>query len=96
MDFFRERARDVWKVKWICDQACENFFRPPNRTTQEKVVASGSDCEHEEREFTVDSGASLHMMSKDEVTSSEKDQRTHRHRQRQGRVSTTIWTSLSQ
>ena len=40
-------------------QACETFFRPPNRATLEKVVASWSGCEHKNREFTVDSGASL-------------------------------------
>ena len=43
------------------------------RTNQEKVVTSRSDCEHEYREFIVGSGASLHMMSKSELTSGEKD-----------------------
>ena len=28
-------------------QACEKFFRPPNKTAQEKVVTSRSECEHE-------------------------------------------------
>ena len=37
-----------------------------------KIVASGSDCEHEDREFIVDSGAFLHM-SKNKLTSAEKD-----------------------
>ena len=49
------------------------MFRLPNRTTQENVVASRSDSEHEEREFIVDSGASLHLMSKCELTSGETD-----------------------
>ena len=51
------------KVKGSFVQACEKLFRPPNKTTQEKVVASRSDCEHEHREISEDSGASLHMMS---------------------------------
>ena len=42
-------------------------------TTEEKVAASRSDCEHEEHEIIVNSGASLHMMSKNELTSGEKD-----------------------
>ena len=50
-------------------KACEQFFRLPNWTTQETVVASRLDCEHERQEFIVDSGASLHMMSKNELTS---------------------------
>ena len=50
-----------------------NIFRPPNKTTQEKVVGSRSDCAHEDQEFIADSGASLHMMSKSELTSGEKD-----------------------
>ena len=54
-----------------CCQACDKFFRPPNSTTQEKVVASRSDCEHESQEFIVDSGASLHMMIKYGFTSGE-------------------------
>ena len=55
-------------------QACDNFFRLPNRSAQEKVVASRSDCEHKDGEFYVDSGASRHMMSKnDELTSGEND-----------------------
>ena len=37
-----------------------------------KFVASRSDCEHEDREFISDSGASLHMRSKNELTSGEK------------------------
>ena len=42
-------------------------------TTHEKVVASRPDCEHEHREFIVESGASLHMMSKNELPLGEKD-----------------------
>ena len=49
-------------------KACEQFFRLPDWTTQETVVASRSGCEHEYQEFIVDSGASLHMMSKNELT----------------------------
>ena len=63
----------------------------PNRARQEHVVASQSDCEDEDRKCIVDSGTSLHMMSQNELTSSEKDKqvkRTHHHhdRQRTGRV----------
>ena len=72
--------KNIYEVKGTYVQACEHFFRPPNRTTQEKVVASRSDFEHEDRELTVDSGASLHMTSKNELTSCEKipseDQKT--------------------
>ena len=50
-----------------------NFLPPPNRTTREKVVASPSVCTHENRYFLVDSGASLHMMSKKELISGEQD-----------------------
>ena len=35
------------------------------------MVASRSDCEDEHQEFIVDSGASLHMMSKNELTACE-------------------------
>ena len=62
-----------YKVKGTSIQACDNFFRQPNRATREKVVASRSDCKHEDREFIVDCGASLHMMSKNELASGEKD-----------------------
>ena len=44
----------------------KNFFRR-SRTSQEKVVASRPDCEHEGRGFIVDSGASLHLMSMNEL-----------------------------
>ena len=44
----------------------------PAGSTQEKVVESRSGCEREDREFFADSGPSLHMMSKNELTSSEK------------------------
>ena len=59
------------KVKGAHVQACEQFLRRP--TTEEKVAASRSDCEHEEHEIIVNSGASLHMMSKNVLTSGEKD-----------------------
>ena len=52
---------------------------------EEEVVASRSDCHHEDREFTVDSGASLHMMSQNKLTCGEKHQkieRIHRHHDR--------------
>ena len=39
--------------------ACEKFFTPPNRTTQEKVVVSRSNVHHEDRELIVESGANL-------------------------------------
>ena len=65
--------KNIFKVKKTTyTQECEQFFRPPNSTTPEKVVASRSDCEHEDRELIVDSGASLHMMSKNEPNSGEK------------------------
>ena len=54
-------------------QACEKFIRIPNRTTQEKNVASRSDCHNGNRYFTEDSGAFLHMMSKNALTSGEKE-----------------------
>ena len=49
------------------------FFLAPNRTSQEKVVASRSDCNSENRAFIVDSGASLDQMSESEITSGEKE-----------------------
>ena len=62
MEFARKKAWDLHKrknnVKRTYVQACEKFFRPPNRATQEKVVASGSDCNHENREFIADSSIS--------------------------------------
>ena len=61
-------TRTYTKPKETCVQACEQITRPPNKTTQEQVVASRSNCEHEDREFMMDSGASLHMMSENEVT----------------------------
>ena len=44
----------------------------PNRTTQEKVATSRSDCEREDRKFIVDSGTLLLMMSKGELSASQK------------------------
>ena len=89
-DFARKRAwnlhKDAYKIKGT-------LSRHDHRTEQlEKVVASWSGCHHEDREFIVDSGASLHMMSKKEHTSGEnanhqKIGRSHRHhhdRQRKG------------
>ena len=77
MDLVCKKAWDlhknISKVRGTCVQACKKFFRPPNRTTQEKFVKSRSDYEHENPEFIVDSGASLHMMSKSALTSGEKD-----------------------
>ena len=77
MEFARKKPSDlhnnICKPTGTCTQACLNFFRPPNRTTQEKVVASLSDCEHEDREFIVDSGTSLSMISKLELTCGGKD-----------------------
>ena len=51
----------------------QKIFQAPIRTTQEKVVASRSASEQTDREFIVESGASLHMMSKTDLTSGEKD-----------------------
>ena len=76
MEFVHKKAwnphKHVFYVKEIRVQACENFVRPPNRTTREKIVAPRSDCNHEDREFIVDSGESLHMRSHSELTSGEK------------------------
>ena len=65
----RNLHRNIEKFKGTYVQACERFFRPSNRTTQEQVVTSRL----EGREFIVDSGASLHMTSKSELTSGEKE-----------------------
>ena len=69
------------------------ILRLPRKTTQEKVFASRPDCEHEDREFIVDRGAYLHMMTKNEFSFGEIDimrglKRTHRNydRQRKGRI----------
>ena len=61
------------KSRWICVQAYAKFFRPHNKTTQEKVVTSRSDCAHGDGDFFVDSGASLHKLSKNELTCGDKD-----------------------
>ena len=77
MEFVCKTAWDlretIYKVKGCCFQACEKSFRPPNRNTQVKVVASRSACRNEDGEFIFDSDASLHTMSKSEYTSVEKD-----------------------
>ena len=61
------------KVKGTCVQACEEFFRPPNKTAHEKVVASRLECHREDREVIVVCGASLHMMSKNAITSGDQE-----------------------
>ena len=63
----------TYKKSGLMFKHVNNKIRGPNRTIQEKVVASRSDCEHADREFIVDSGASLNIMSKNELTSGEKD-----------------------
>ena len=64
--------KNVYKVKRT--QACENSFRPPNRTTQGKVVAPRSGCNNKSLEF----GASFHLMRKNELTIfSKKKKRFH-------------------
>ena len=65
--------KNVCKVKGTYVQACDKFFRPPNRTTEEKVVFCRLDSEHEDRECIVDSCASLHMMRENGLTSGEKE-----------------------
>ena len=58
-------------VTGICAEACEHFFRPPNRSSQEKVAASRSDYHHQNREFIVDSGA--HMMSESALAAGQRE-----------------------
>ena len=60
--------KNMSKVKETCVHACE-IFRPRNKTTQEKVDASRSHCENEDRKFIVDCGVSLYTMSKKGLTS---------------------------
>ena len=93
MTFARKKSWDLHKnIKSERDFALRRVKSLPTskRTTEEKVVASRSDCEREDREFIVDSGESLHMRSKNELTSGEhtpsEDQVNHHDRQRQGRV----------
>ena len=49
MAFACKKAWDLHKheytVKGTYVQACDKFFSQPNKTTQEKVVASQADCE---------------------------------------------------
>ena len=54
------------------------FFRPPNRNTEEKVVASRSDLHNEKRQFMIDGSASLHMISKDARTVGEREAQENR------------------
>ena len=67
--------KNIYTVEGTHVQVCGKFFRPPNRNTQGKCVASRSDCQAEDREFVVGSGSSLHMMSKDALTAVEKETR---------------------
>ena len=89
MEFVRKKhGKHSQKANELLSRHVTNFPTPPNRTTQEKVVASRSFCYHEDKEFIVDSGASLHMVSKNEFTSGleryhQKIIRTHRHHDRQ-------------
>ena len=91
MEVARNKAWDLYKhenkVQGTFIQAREQFLQPPNRTAQEKVVASRSNWNHEDPEFIVLSGA-CHMMSENELTTDEidtirKSKRTHRHHDRQ-------------
>ena len=59
-------------VKETYVQSCKNVPTSQDNS-KEKVVALRSDCEHENREFVVDSGASLRKMSQNEIASGEKD-----------------------
>ena len=68
-----ETAQEHVKRRRKYVQACEIFFGPANRSTRHQVVASRLACNHEDGDFNVEFGASLHMMSKNEVTSGEKD-----------------------
>ena len=57
---------------------------PPTRQLQTKLSESRSDCEHEDQYFFVDTGASLHVVRKNVLTSGKKDDhqkinRNHRH-----------------
>ena len=61
--------KNMYKVKGHMFRHVKNSSPPSNRTSQGQVVASRSDCEHEGREVIADSGASLHKMSENEITS---------------------------
>ena len=76
MDSARKKEWELRKnrnwIKRTCVQECEKI-RQPNKTDREKAVESLSHGNYENREFNVDSGASLQMMSKNELTSGEKE-----------------------
>ena len=59
MEFVRKNAQDLHK----------NIYKVQGTDVQTNIVVSRSDCHDEDREFLVDSGASLHMMSKNALTS---------------------------
>ena len=95
-EFVKSFSKQTWhlhsnryEVEGAYLQACDKVFRPSSSTTQEKVVASRSDFDHEDRAVIVDSGVSFHVMSKNEITSGEKEtirksqEPTHRHHDRQ-------------
>ena len=71
MEFACKKAPEVdknsYKINGTSFQECEFFFRPPNRTTQQKVVAPRSDCHH------CQVGESLRMMSRNALASGAKD-----------------------
>ena len=54
--------------KELFSQEGKHFFRPPNGTTLEEVLASLLNLHKEDRQFIVDSGASLLMMSTSATT----------------------------
>ena len=105
--FCPQESTGLANAKGTYVQACEKFFRPPNKTAQEKVVTSRSECEHENQEFIVDSGASLHTMRRSSLVKkvpSEDGKKPPASRppmERQGRrkkrqYTSTMWTFLSQ
>ena len=67
MQIFLKQTWNFARKKWACakkdveSKPCGKCFGPPNKATQEKVVAPRSSCEHEAREFIVNSGTSLDM-----------------------------------
>ena len=58
MEFVRKNAQDLHK----------NIYKVQGTDVQTNIVVSRSDCHDEDREFLVDSGASLHMISKNALT----------------------------